>query len=292
MVQDWYPHLTSIDQEHIDYPEMGQIRHGTAVKIGQLAAYIYHHLVKSPGTTTNLFLKNEVSSVSEHRPEKATCQIFHPSSLTPSDGFTMQFGLRGVKVSAISAPRIINARLILGYNPWALGRLYLGAVLSKGCFIGLTSVHTFRSHVHGCTDPHCISQHHAYPQLERAAITLMGIWLATQRTEMSQESLEQSLLEWHLKFRENTKICCMSARMNGPSHVEVHQSTFGPNPNLRTNNTLTEKSSSLGFLKDEVEWTQRYPCAPLWHAGTGTNGVANGVELRMSRSGRRKKIIH
>jgi hypothetical protein len=136
-----------------------------------------------------------------------------------------------VIVSAVFATRIIDARLIIGND---LSTLYLGAILSKGCFIRLTSVHPFSFHVRGCTDPHCISQHHACPQLERAAITFDGYLVSNTMdgdvTDMFQESLEQSLLEWHLKFRENVKICRASARMNGPSHVEVHQSTFGPNP--------------------------------------------------------------
>jgi hypothetical protein len=112
--------------------------------------------------------------------------------------------LCGATVSAVSAARIINTRLILGNNPWTLSGLYLGAVLLKGWFIGLTSVHPFLSHIHGCTDPCCISQHHVRPQLERAAITF-DRYLVSNRTDgdvtdMFQESLEQSLLEWHLKF--------------------------------------------------------------------------------------------
>jgi hypothetical protein len=108
-------------------------------------------------------------------------------------------------------------------------------------------------------------QHYARPQLEKAAITFTRYLVSNttdgEVTDMFQESLEQSLLEWHLKFRENMKNCRTSARMNG--------------------NTLTEKSSSLGFVKDEVECTWRHPCAPLRRAGTGTNSVANGVDSRV-----------
>jgi hypothetical protein len=166
------------------------------------------------------------------------------------------WNLQPAGVDEISALRVIRLPwsfveelylaqgLILGNNPWALGGLYFGAVLSNGCFIGLTSVHPFPSHVRGCTDPRCISQHHARPQLGRAVITFDG-YLRCHRHVPRVAGAEPT--------GENVKICRTSARINGPSHVEVYQSTFGPDPNLRTNNTLTEKSLSLGFMKDEVE---------------------------------------
>jgi hypothetical protein len=69
---------------------------------------------------------------------------------------------------------------------------------------------------------------------------------------MFQESLEQSLLEWHLKF-------CTQV----PEWVD--HPTFSLNPSLCTNNILMEKSLSLGFTQDLGFKTRKeQPNQPVW----------------------------
>ncbi|KAJ6563913.1 hypothetical protein B0H19DRAFT_942600 [Mycena capillaripes] len=145
--------------------------------------------------------------------------------------------------------------VILGNNPWALGGLYLGAILSDGRFVGLTTLHEFSAHVSECQDEQCISEIH--PHRATTTITFDG-YLVSDKTYGQvlgpfQASLEPSLLEWHHKFRNNVDLCRRTSRANGPSHVEIHASTFGPIPNLRTNIIRTEQSIDLGFVKDAVE---------------------------------------
>ncbi|KAJ7192642.1 hypothetical protein GGX14DRAFT_406170 [Mycena pura] len=109
--------------------------------------------------------------------------------------------------------------VILGSNPWALGGLYLGVVLQDGQFMGLTTLHPFAAHAGQCT-----------------------------RIEF-----EPSLLEWHRKFRHNVEECRRSAKSNGPSHIEIRASSFGPVSQLRVEIKRTQPDMDLEFVKAAVE---------------------------------------
>ncbi|KAF8187660.1 hypothetical protein K438DRAFT_1764817 [Mycena galopus ATCC 62051] len=151
--------------------------------------------------------------------------------------------------------------VILGNNPWALGGLYLGAILVNGNFVGLTTLHEFSAHVSECHKKQCISTIH--PHHRTSTITFDG-YLCSDKIYGKvvgpfQLALEPSLLEWHHKFRNNVEVCRKTSKVNGPSYVEVHASTFGPIPHLRTDITRMEYSLDLGFVKDAVQHAKTKP---------------------------------
>ncbi|KAF8169551.1 hypothetical protein K438DRAFT_1774140 [Mycena galopus ATCC 62051] len=149
----------------------------------------------------------------------------------------------------------------LDNNPWALGGLYLGAILANGKFVGLITLDEFSAHVSECRKKRCISTIH--PHHQTSTITFDG-YLYSDKIYgkvfgLFQLALEPSLLEWHHKFRNNEEVCHKTSKVNGPSYPEVHASTFGPIPHLRTDITRMEYSLDLGFVKDTVQHAKTKP---------------------------------
>ncbi|KAF8187631.1 hypothetical protein K438DRAFT_2150708 [Mycena galopus ATCC 62051] len=149
----------------------------------------------------------------------------------------------------------------LDNNPWALGGLYLGAILANGKFVGLITLDEFSAHVSECRKKRCISTIH--PHHQTSTITFDG-YLYSDKIYGKvfgpfQLALEPSLLEWHHKFRNNEEVCHKTSKVNGPSYLEVHASTFGPIPHLRTDITRMEYSLDLGFVKDTVQHAKTKP---------------------------------
>ncbi|KAH8823813.1 hypothetical protein DL96DRAFT_1532163 [Flagelloscypha sp. PMI_526] len=135
--------------------------------------------------------------------------------------------------------------LILGLNPWALGGLYLGAVLAKPKigsssklaetppkpirFLGLTTVHPFREHASRCTTPKCASRH---PQFTKAGITREGYLISNLvdgSVEQFFETIEPDLVPLHDQFLTNIEQCRSTSRSNGPGYLEIHAATAGKN---------------------------------------------------------------
>ncbi|KAF8187643.1 hypothetical protein K438DRAFT_1764801 [Mycena galopus ATCC 62051] len=149
----------------------------------------------------------------------------------------------------------------LDNNPLALGGLYLGAILANGKFVGLITLDEFSAHVSECRKKRCISTIH--PHHQTSTITFDG-YLYSDKIYGKvfgpfQLALEPSLLEWHHKFRNNEEVCRKTSKVNGPSYLEVHASTFGPIPHLRTDITRMEYSLDLGFVKDTVQHAKTKP---------------------------------
>ncbi|KAH8826550.1 hypothetical protein DL96DRAFT_1608262 [Flagelloscypha sp. PMI_526] len=132
--------------------------------------------------------------------------------------------------------------LILGLNPWALGGLYLGAVLAKpkipssksakiatrpARFLGLTAVHPFREHVSRCSNRSCACTHDRFT---KAGITREG-YLISNLVDGSVESyfapVEPDLAPLHDQFLTNIDRCRSTSRSNGPGYVEIHAATRG-----------------------------------------------------------------
>lgn len=142
--------------------------------------------------------------------------------------------------------------VILGHNPWALGGLYLGAVLLDDKFIGLTTVHPFQAHVAECADKRCAASHatHASGGMTLDSFfvdSLIGGCITKQFCDTNQ-----NLLVWHDKFRSNVALCRSTARSNGPSYIEIHSSTFGPFPQHRRDISRVEPTLSLDFVGTAV----------------------------------------
>ncbi|KAJ7192644.1 hypothetical protein GGX14DRAFT_406172 [Mycena pura] len=143
--------------------------------------------------------------------------------------------------------------VILGSNPWALGGLYLGVVLQDGQFMGLTTLHPFAAHVGVCTKPKCTAAHNRY---QKHTITMDGYLVSGDvHGEVLHpfHKVEPSLVDWHRKFRSNVDECRQSAKSNGPSHIEIRASSFGPVSRLRVEINRTQPGMDLKFIEAAVE---------------------------------------
>jgi hypothetical protein len=146
--------------------------------------------------------------------------------------------------------------IILGNNPWALGGMYLGAVICDGTFLGLTTLHPFAAHIAQCNLKKCIAEHDQYHQ---HTVTMDGYLVSHDHYGHVLRPLhrvDDVLLDWHQKFRDNVEKYRRSAKANGPSHIEIRASSFAPVLRLRTNITRTQETMDLAFVKSTVKHAQ------------------------------------
>lgn len=143
--------------------------------------------------------------------------------------------------------------LILGSNPWALGGLYLGVVLVDGRFVGLTTLHPFVAHISQCMNIECKVTHDHF---KSHTLTMDG-YLVNDDTyghvvRPFHTEVEDTLLEWHQKFRANVEQCRRTATSNGPTHIEIRASSYGPLSQFHSNVVRTEGSINLDFVRAVV----------------------------------------
>ncbi|EIN12869.1 hypothetical protein PUNSTDRAFT_60596 [Punctularia strigosozonata HHB-11173 SS5] len=149
--------------------------------------------------------------------------------------------------------------LVLGSNPWALGGLYLAAVVSEDRFWGLTTVHP-RAHADGAHGEDSYkSQTARPPQAEPSRSASGSAEEGVTRCGCVIDSLEDGgttgdfaevdevFERWHRKFWDKVSRCRRSARENGPTHCEVHvyqmgsgDANIGRKHMTRTEETLAE----------------------------------------------------
>jgi hypothetical protein len=147
--------------------------------------------------------------------------------------------------------------IILGNNPWALGGLYLAAVVSTNRFWGLTTVHP-RTHADGAHGEDTfvqaarmrsgISRTASRPAEE--GVTRCGYVidsLEDGQVTGEMEAVDETFARWHGKFRDNVRRCRQSATENGPTHCEIHayqmgsgEANIGRKHMTRTEETLAE----------------------------------------------------
>ncbi|KAJ7791753.1 hypothetical protein B0H14DRAFT_2624672 [Mycena olivaceomarginata] len=165
--------------------------------------------------------------------------------------------------------------IILGNNPWALGGMYLGAVICDGTFLGLTTLHPFAAHIAQCNLKKCIAEHDQYHQ---HTVTMDGYLVSHDHyghVLRPFHRVDDVLLDWHQKFRDNVEKCRRSAKANGPSHIEIRASSFAPVLRLRTNITRTQETMDLAFVKSTVKHAQEKrhsECYP-WLSVMGDGGL-------------------
>ncbi|ESK87247.1 hypothetical protein Moror_5783, partial [Moniliophthora roreri MCA 2997] len=143
--------------------------------------------------------------------------------------------------------------IILGSNPWAFGGLYLGVILLDDRFVGLTTLHPFTEHAGQCTQEQCIADHARY---KTHTITIDGYLVSDDTYGLvlrKFHEVEDSLVKWHEKFRENVEACRKTAKSNGPPHIEIRASSFGPVPQLSANVVRTEPHLTLEFVELAVK---------------------------------------
>ena len=122
--------------------------------------------------------------------------------------------------------------LVLGRNPWALGGLYLAAIVQNNVFQGLTTIHPTDAgadRAHGEDTPAIYSQRD--PSLEGVVgITVdnYGIKGSLVIGVISNKMpKDHDLMDWHAEFRQNVHTCRSSALSNGPPYHELHVRNFG-----------------------------------------------------------------
>ncbi|KAJ7144295.1 hypothetical protein C8R44DRAFT_601310 [Mycena epipterygia] len=156
--------------------------------------------------------------------------------------------------------------LVLGNNPWALGGLYLAAVLRGAEFVGLTTVHPVmpcgeedsRRQAPQVLEIDGASIISGYPPNAKGAV-LGGVVidsLIDGQVIGKYRSAETSRFDhWHDKFRENVAKCRAAAVANGPSHCEVHVQNMGDGPSGKKNMVRTEPELTdvLEYVHDVVK---------------------------------------
>jgi len=132
--------------------------------------------------------------------------------------------------------------VILGYNPWALGGLYLAAIVQDNTFQGLTTIHPIEA---GANRAHGEDTRAIYSQKDPSLKDIVGITANNYGISGSlvigvignKMLKDHDLMDWHAEFRENVHDCRSSAVSNGPPHYELHMRNFGAG-------TLGAKSAS------------------------------------------------
>ncbi|KZP34198.1 hypothetical protein FIBSPDRAFT_809245 [Athelia psychrophila] len=122
--------------------------------------------------------------------------------------------------------------LILGNNPWALGGLYLAAIVQDGKFRGLSTVHprgASAAHSHGEDSFASLAKKdHSLQNIVGVTSSnygMKGTLFDGTITEMLP--IQHDLMDWHLEFQENVLRCRASAVSNGPHYNEMHVKNFG-----------------------------------------------------------------
>ena len=129
--------------------------------------------------------------------------------------------------------------VILGRNPWALGGLYLAAVVqrttkSPWTFKGLTTIHPSgadadRTHGEDALLRLAESEDTTMRNIRGITIDNYGIRDSLVIGDIAQTKmrLNHNLMDWHNEFRENVRDCRLTAVSNGPTHTELHARNFG-----------------------------------------------------------------
>jgi hypothetical protein len=122
--------------------------------------------------------------------------------------------------------------LILGRNPWALGGLYLAAIVQNNVFQGLTTIHPIDA---GADRAHGEDTLTIYSRRDPSLKDIVGITVNNYGVKGSliigvignQMPKDHDLMDWHAEFRQNVHNCRSSASSNGPPHHELHVRNFG-----------------------------------------------------------------
>lgn len=127
--------------------------------------------------------------------------------------------------------------LILGHNPWALGGLYLAAVIqrfgtSAWTFQGLTTIHPRGA---GADRAHGEDTYTSYSEKDPALRDVVGVTVGNYGIRgtlvigdiMNRMPVGHDLMDWHIEFQENVRNCRSTAVPNGPPHQEFHMRNFG-----------------------------------------------------------------
>ncbi|KAF5372871.1 hypothetical protein D9758_001518 [Tetrapyrgos nigripes] len=122
--------------------------------------------------------------------------------------------------------------LILGNNPWAIGGLYLAAVVQRAdgespwSFKGLTTIHqkgTSSNGAHGEDSLDWFAKKDAALQdVKGVTANNYGVSSLVNGEILAKMPYEHDVMTWHEEFRENVRICRASAVSNGPPHQELH----------------------------------------------------------------------
>jgi len=159
--------------------------------------------------------------------------------------------------------------VILGYNPWALGGLYLAAIVQDNTFQGLTTIHPIGA---GADRAHGEDTHAIYLQRNPSLKDVVGITANNYGVSGSlvigvignKMPNDHDLMDWHAEFRENVQNCRSSAVSNGPPHHELHMRNFGAGT-LGTKNTsksvpnidsVLEQGLRIGVKEKEKDHSQ------------------------------------
>ena len=176
----------------------------------------------------------------------------HLSSIAPADILLAQYRnlnelvKEGGEMKAIRLPwswmeEIYAAQgVILGRNPWALGGLYLAAVVQRTTtespwqFKGLTTVHPSgadadRTHGEDTLSRLVKSEDTAMRNIMGITVDNYGIRDSLVMGDIVQMEmpLNHNLMDWHNEFRDNVRDCRLMAVSNGPTHLELHARNFG-----------------------------------------------------------------
>jgi hypothetical protein len=122
--------------------------------------------------------------------------------------------------------------LILGRNPWALGGLYLAAIVQNNVFQGLTTIHPIDA---GADRAHGEDTPAIYSRRDPSLKDIVGITVDNYGVKGSliigvignKTPKDHDLMDWHAEFRQNVHTCRSSALSNGPSYLELHVRNFG-----------------------------------------------------------------
>ncbi|KAF7336524.1 hypothetical protein MSAN_02284400 [Mycena sanguinolenta] len=186
----------------------------------------------------------------------------------------------------------IGQGVILGNNPWAIGGMCLGAVLSGGCFLGLTTVHPYPSHLAKCQRKRCRLNLDAR---KTNVITQDGYLVSNDvfgEVIQPLHPVDIEFLDRHAKFRANIRNCRATSKSNGPSHVEIRVCSFGPVVERRTQITITEPNLNLDFVRSAVadaSGKSHENCGP-WVCGIEAFG-SQDLHIRKPKTTRKAKII-
>jgi hypothetical protein len=122
--------------------------------------------------------------------------------------------------------------LILGPNPWALGGLYLAAIVQNNVFQGLTTIHPTGA---GADQTHGEDTLAIYQPMDPSLKEIVGITVDNYGVRGSliigvisnTMPKDHDLMNWHAEFRQNVRNCRSSALSNGPPYHELHVRNFG-----------------------------------------------------------------
>jgi hypothetical protein len=141
--------------------------------------------------------------------------------------------LRAIKLPWSWVEEVYAAQgVILGPNPWALGGLYLAAVVQDHTFQGLTTIHPTNL---GANRTDGEDTPAIYFQGDPSLKDIVGITANNYGVSGSlvngmiyvKMAKDHDMMNWHAEFRENVHNCRSSAVSNGPPLHELHVHNFG-----------------------------------------------------------------